>query len=229
MFCAAYGKWNVRLRYDPRSPSRPEGERVLREHYRFQIQGPDAPKVFEKMNGGPVPDIKFFHVDWINIGSKKVQALRHGMSGAPGLEIWGPYAEQEEIRAAILEAGKEFGLIACGSRAYPSNTLESGWIPSPLPAIYTGEKLKGFREWLAADSYEATGSIGGSYGSSTPVKPIGLPSCMAWPGACVDRSCLRSEQTILAAMPLASFWAYPPPSLPSVKWPARWWPACWPT
>jgi vanillate/3-O-methylgallate O-demethylase len=85
------------------------------------------------------------------------------MSGAPGLEIWGPYGEQEEIRAAILEAGKEFGIVPCGSRAYPSNTLESGWIPSPLPAIYTGEKLKGFREWLGADSYEATGSIGGSF------------------------------------------------------------------
>jgi vanillate/3-O-methylgallate O-demethylase len=26
-----------------RAPSRPEGERVLRTHYRFQIQGPDAP------------------------------------------------------------------------------------------------------------------------------------------------------------------------------------------
>ena len=85
------------------------------------------------------------------------------MSGAPGLEIWGPYDEQEEIRAAILAAGEEFGIVPCGSRAYPSNTLESGWIPSPLPAIYTGDKLKAYREWLAPDSYEATGSIGGSF------------------------------------------------------------------
>jgi vanillate/3-O-methylgallate O-demethylase len=85
------------------------------------------------------------------------------MSGAPGLELWGPYEEQDEIRAAILEAGKEFGIVPCGSRAYPSNTLESGWIPSPLPAIYTGEKLKSYREWLGADSYEATGGLGGSF------------------------------------------------------------------
>jgi vanillate/3-O-methylgallate O-demethylase len=92
-----------------------------------------------------------------------VRTLRHGMSGAPGLEIWGPYAEQEEIRAAILEAGREFGLVPCGSRAYPSNTLESGWIPSPLPAIYSGDALRPYREWLGADSYEATGSIGGSF------------------------------------------------------------------
>ena len=63
-----------------------------------------------------------------------MRALRHGMAGAPGLEIWGPYAEHEEIRAAIVEAGKDFGLVEVGSRAYATNTLESGWIPSPLPA-----------------------------------------------------------------------------------------------
>lgn len=52
---------------------------------------------------------------------------------------------------------------AVGSRAYPSNTLESGWIPSPLPAIYTGEKLRPYREWLGADSYEANNAIAGSF------------------------------------------------------------------
>ncbi len=44
-----------------------------------------------------------------------------------------------------------------GSRAYASNTLESGWIPSPLPAVYTGERMKKYREWLPANGYEATG------------------------------------------------------------------------
>ncbi|MBW8448234.1 MAG: aminomethyltransferase family protein [Arenimonas sp.] len=166
MFCAAYGKWNVRLKHDPRSPSRPEGERVLRTHYRYQIQGPDAPKVLEQMNGGPLPEIKFFHVDWINVGSKKVQALRHGMSGAPGLEIWGPYEDKAYILSVILESAKAAGvdLVRCGSRAYSTNTLESGWIPSPLPGIYTGDgMLAEYRKWLGADSYEATGAIGGSF------------------------------------------------------------------
>ncbi|MEX4006694.1 vanillate/3-O-methylgallate O-demethylase [Neoaquamicrobium sediminum] len=167
-FCAAYGEWNVRLRHDPRSNSRPEGERVLRTHYRYQIQGPEAPKIFEKLNRGPIPEIKFFHVDWINVGSKRVQALRHGMSGAPGLEIWGPYEDKSYVLSCILEAAKEAGvdLVRCGSRAYSTNTLESGWIPSPLPGIYTGDgMLKAYREWLGADSYEAIGSIGGSFAS----------------------------------------------------------------
>ncbi len=112
-FCAAIGKWSVRITHDPRSNSRPNGERVLRTHYRFQIQGPDAAKIFEKMNGGPVQDIKFFHVDWINVGSKKVQALRHGMAGAPGLEIWGPYADKEYIHSIILEAAPRLRVSTC--------------------------------------------------------------------------------------------------------------------
>ena len=29
--------------------------------------------------------------------------------------------------------------------------------------MYTGEKMKRYREWLPAASYEATGSIGGSF------------------------------------------------------------------
>ena len=162
---ASLGKHDVKLTHDPRSPSRPDGKKVDRIHYRFQIQGPDAPKIFEKLHGGPVPDIKFFHVDWINIAGRKVRALRHGMAGAPGLEIWGPYAEKDEIRDAILKAAAAAGsnLYQVGSRAYSTNTLESGWIPSPLPAIYTGDAMKGYREWLTTDSYEATGSIGGSF------------------------------------------------------------------
>lgn len=163
---AATGGYDVQVELDDRSPMRPMGKPVSRSVWRFQIQGPRAWDVIEKLHGGTLDKLKFFHMSTMNIAGRKVRTLRHGMAGAPGLEIWGPYAEQEEIRAAILEAGREFGLLPCGSRAYPSNTLESGWIPSPLPAIYTGDKLKGYREWLGADSYEATGSIGGSFVSA---------------------------------------------------------------
>src|ERR1700691_186880 len=162
-FHAETGGFNVTTKKDDRSPSRPGGKPVVRTHYRFQIQGPNAKHVIEKLNGGPIPEIKFFSMDYINIAGRKVRALRHGMAGAPGLEVWGPYAEGEEIRAAIVEAGKDFGLAQVGNRAYATNTLESGWIPSPLPAVYTGEKMKSYRQWLPATSYEGTGSLGGSF------------------------------------------------------------------
>jgi vanillate/3-O-methylgallate O-demethylase len=162
-FHAETGGYRVKTEKDDRSPGNPKGKAVVRRHYRFQIQGPNANQVLEKLNGGPLPQIKFFHMGTIQIAGRKVRALRHGMAGAPGLEVWGPYEEREEIRAAIVEAGREFGLKEVGSRAYATNTLESGWIPSPLPAVYTGDKMKAYRQWLPAASYEGTGSIGGSF------------------------------------------------------------------
>jgi vanillate/3-O-methylgallate O-demethylase len=160
---AATGGYGVDIQLDDRSPMRPMGKPVLRSVWRFQIQGPNAWAIIEKLHGGKLEQLKFFNMSTMNIAGKTVRTLRHGMSGAPGLEIWGPYEQQEEVRATILSAGLEFGMVPCGSRAYPSNTLESGWIPSPLPAIYSGEALKGYRQWLPADGYEATGSIGGSF------------------------------------------------------------------
>lgn len=157
------GRYDVVLGRDDRSPSRPMGKPVARRHYRYQIQGPNAPEILARLNGGPVPDIRFFHMGRINVGRRRVRALRHGMAGVAGLEIWGPYEEGDEVRAAILAAGDDLGLHQVGSRAYATNTLESGWIPSPIPAVYTDERMADYRRWLPAEGYEATASIGGSY------------------------------------------------------------------
>jgi len=162
-FHAKTGGYDVQTEYDDRSPSRPMGKPVFRKFYRYQIQGPNAEQVIKKLNGGPFPDIKFFNMGHIKIAGRQVRALRHGMAGAPGLEVWGPYAEGDEVRNAILEAGKDFGIVAVGARAYATNTLESGWIPSPVPAVYTGDKQKAYRQWLPGTSYEANAGLGGSF------------------------------------------------------------------
>jgi vanillate/3-O-methylgallate O-demethylase len=162
-FQAEHGGYNVEVVKDDRSPSRPYGRAVSRKYWRFQIQGPNAWQVIEKLNGGPVDEVKFFHMSHLNVGGQRVRTLRHGMAGAPGLELWGPYESYEQVRETILAAGQEFGMELVGARAYSSNTLESGWIPSPLPAIYTGEELRAYREWLGPDSYEAVNALAGSF------------------------------------------------------------------
>ncbi len=157
---AETGGYDVELERDEWSvadPNRP------RKAFRFQVQGPNAPALLEKLNNGQFPNVKFFHMGWITIGGHRVRILHHGMSGVAGAELIGPFEEGPEVKAAIVEAGKEFGLRQVGSRAYATNTLESGWVPSPLPAVYTGEQMKAYREWLSAASYEAGGSIGGSF------------------------------------------------------------------
>jgi vanillate/3-O-methylgallate O-demethylase len=162
-FHAETGGYDVEIIHDDRSPSRPGGKPVNRISYRYQIQGPNAWPIIEKLHGGKLEQLKFFHMATMNIDGTEVRTLRHGMAGAPGLEIWGPYADGERIKNAILEAGAEFGIVPVGSRAYASNTLESGWIPSPLPAVYTGDEMKKYRQWLPAAGYEGTGAIGGSF------------------------------------------------------------------
>ncbi|HTW65082.1 MAG TPA: hypothetical protein VME17_10725 [Bryobacteraceae bacterium] len=134
-----------------------------RKSYRFQIQGPHAVRVMEKVTGKPAPDIRFFHMDVFNVAGRAVRALRHGMVGQPGWELFGPWEDGDAVRDAILTAGSEYGIRQVGSRAYPTTCLESGWVPSPLPAIYTGDEMKAYRQWLTTKSYEAMASLGGSY------------------------------------------------------------------
>lgn len=136
---------------------------VKRKVYRYQVQGPNAPQVMEAATGAPMPDIKFFRMSEVTIGDCKVTALRHGMVGQPGWELFGPWEDRDTVHAALVEAGREFGMRLSGSRTYSSNTLESGWIPSPMPAVYSGDKMKAYREWLPSAGFEANASLGGSF------------------------------------------------------------------
>jgi vanillate/3-O-methylgallate O-demethylase len=154
------GRYNAKAERDERSFVNKTGGRRV---YRYQVQGPNAKKVMEKVTGKPVPEIKFFNMDVFQIGGCRVRALRHGMVGQPGWELFGPWADADKVRDAIVEAGRELGIRKVGARTYPTSTLESGWIPSPLPAVYTGEAMRPYREWLKGTSYEAMASLGGSF------------------------------------------------------------------
>ena len=163
MYQAEVGKWDVKVTLDERTARRTDGRRKV---YRFQVQGPNAMGIISKAIGKTPEDLKFFNMTTLTIGGKEVRALRHGMAGQPGWELFGPWDDYQAVHAALVEAGKDFGMRLVGGRAYSSNTLESGWIPSPLPAVYSGESLKAYREWLPATGYEANASIGGSLASS---------------------------------------------------------------
>ncbi len=155
---AETGGYDVELTADDRVLD----NRSRRLTYRFEVQGPNAWRILEKVNGGPIEGFRFFGMGEIDVAGRKVRALRHGMAGEAGLELFGPFDDHDRIRDAILEAGEEFGLLAAGSRTYSTVAHESGWFPSPMPAIYSGEELKPYREWLPADSFEACLSLGGS-------------------------------------------------------------------
>ncbi|MGP4007196.1 aminomethyl transferase family protein [Streptomyces sp. 4N124] len=158
-FNASTGDWDVTVRRDERTVNNPKG----RDLFRLQLQGPHAAAIFEKVNGGPMPDIPFFHMGRFKVGPYEVTALNHRMSGFPGYEFTGPYADFEAVRDQIVEAGAEYGVRQVGARAYASVATESGWIANTLPATYSGEDMKAFREWMPARSFEGNLALGGSY------------------------------------------------------------------
>jgi glycine cleavage system aminomethyltransferase T len=163
IYHAETGNYDVKVEFDQRTALRTDGRR---KHYRFQVQGPNAMQVIEKALGHQPEELKFFNMRMERIADRDVCALRHGMAGQPGWELFGPWEDHDRVHEALVEAGEEFGLTLVGGRAYGSNAIESGWIPSPLPAVYTGEKLKPYREWLPAKGYEGSASIGGSFVSA---------------------------------------------------------------
>ncbi|HEY4032142.1 MAG TPA: aminomethyl transferase family protein [Caulobacteraceae bacterium] len=158
-FKAETGGYQVTVERDERSVSNPKP----RKTFRYELQGPKAWGLLEELNGGPIEAVKFFHMGVVNIAGHELRCLRHGMGGAAGLEFWGPVELGAEVKAAILKAGQAHGLRQVGGRAYSSICVDSGWIPSPLPAIYTGEAMRPYREWLGDTSFEAIASLGGSF------------------------------------------------------------------
>lgn len=159
---AETGGYNVKTERDERSAV----NQGRRKTFRYQVQGPHALTVMEKATGKPTPDIRFFNMSVITVAGHPVHALRHGMVGQPGWELFGAWEHGDDVRDAIFKAGQEFGIRLVGSRAYPTTCLESGWIPSPLPAVYTGDQMKPYRQWASAKSYEAMASLGGSFYSN---------------------------------------------------------------
>lgn len=159
---AQKGNYDVQVTRDERTVSN-DGSRLI---YRYQIQGPNALDLIQHVHEGEFPNIKFFNLGDLKIAGKKVRALNHNMSRMGGLELHGPVEDREIILEALQAAGPQFGLVMGGSRAYSTVSPESGWIPSPMPAIYSGKAMQAYREWLSAEGFEANASLGGSYYSN---------------------------------------------------------------
>lgn len=153
------GDFDIEVIRDLRSVGR-DGQRLV---FRYQLQGPNAAAVLEKASGSALPGIKFFNIGHFEVAGTRVRALNHTMSRHAGLEITGPSEHSAAVKEALLAAGEEFGLRQGGALSYATTPTESGWIPSPTPAIYAGEAMRPYREYLPGTSWEGMASIGGSF------------------------------------------------------------------
>ena len=161
-FHAETGDYDVVAEMDLATSDNPSG----RVNFRYEIDGPYAAAIFNEVVEGGAPSIEFFRTARVTIAGVDVLALRHSMAGHLGVELSGPYAERDKVRNALIEAGEAHGLKLGGLKAYYSTSFESGWIAYPLPAIYTSDCTRAFREWLPGDGWEAKYQLAGSFRSS---------------------------------------------------------------
>lgn len=159
---AETGGYDVTVRRDNPTSMNPQGRTL----FRYGLDGPAAAEIFAEVVEGDAPDIPFFRTARVRIASHDVLALRHGMAGHKGVELSGSYANGEAVRQAILTAGEKHGIRRAGRVTYFSAVTESGWMAYPVPAIYTDPEMRGFREWLPADSWQANTQLAGSFVSS---------------------------------------------------------------
>ncbi|MCI2419266.1 aminomethyl transferase family protein [Saccharopolyspora sp. K220] len=155
--------YDVQLTRDERTGVN-KGSRL---QYRYQLQGPEALAIVEKAHGGRVERLKFFAMGEFTIAERPVRVLNHTMTGIPGeemtgLELFGPAADGPAVWEALRTAGEEFGMREAGAIAYSTTALESGWLGLPVPAIYSGESTKDFREWVGGHTFPGVASLGGS-------------------------------------------------------------------
>lgn len=148
------GAYDVTFSRDPASPD-PASKRL----YRFQLHGPGVWQILDEAAGAPLDRIGFFRVGRLPIAGRTVTALNHTMAGVPGqeevgLELFGPAEDKEAVFGAVLEAGEKLGLLRGGARAYLSTLAESGWMGGIVPAVYTSQALRGYREWLPGTALE---------------------------------------------------------------------------
>lgn len=166
-FIAETGGYDVEVTRDERHVQNP----MPRFTYRYELTGPNTLPIIEKAHGGAIDPIKFFHMGEFTIAGTPVRALNHTMSIVPGsdmtgLELFGPEEHGTAVLDALMAAGEEFGLRRGGALAYSSTIAESGWLGTYVPGIYTGEKMKPYRQWLDALSLEGLLSLGGSFNSA---------------------------------------------------------------
>ncbi|MBR4502638.1 MAG: glycine cleavage system aminomethyltransferase GcvT [Clostridia bacterium] len=90
------------------------------------LQGPAAEKILKKLTAPENIPQKGYHALWDrDVGGIKCIVSRTGYTGSDGFELYVPAEKTEEMWNALLENGRDEGLIPCGLGARDTLRLEA--------------------------------------------------------------------------------------------------------
>lgn len=112
---------------------------------KIDIQGPDSQKVLQKLVKEDLNEIKRYWFRIWEVDGERMCVSRTGYTGEDGFELYMENDKAEKIWNALMEAGKEYEIMACGLGARDTLRTECGMMlyghdidrnHTPLEAVY---------------------------------------------------------------------------------------------
>ncbi len=95
---------------------------------KLDLQGPKAEKVLQKLAEENLNKIKYYNFKEIKLNTVDCLVSRSGYTGEDGFELYFDAGNAEKVWNALMQAGKEFGLLPCGLAARDTLRLEAGML-----------------------------------------------------------------------------------------------------
>ncbi|MDP2973722.1 MAG: glycine cleavage system aminomethyltransferase GcvT [Candidatus Diapherotrites archaeon] len=95
---------------------------------KLDLQGPKAERVLQKLVKENLNEIKYYNFKEMQVADVGCIASRSGYTGEDGFELYFDSGSSEKVWNALMQAGKEFGLMPCGLAARDSLRLEAGML-----------------------------------------------------------------------------------------------------
>ena len=92
------------------------------------LQGPTSGRLLKQAAEADITNLKYFRVTHAKIAGVEVDISRTGYTGDLGYEIWIPWNDAPKVWDALVEAGKQFDLLAAGMVALDVARIEAGLI-----------------------------------------------------------------------------------------------------
>ena len=92
----------------------------------LSLQGPKARTVLNLVCKKALDKLKYFRVMENTLAGRKVTISRTGYTGDLGFEIWMDVADALPVWDALMEAGRDYGIVPCGILAMDMARVEAG-------------------------------------------------------------------------------------------------------
>ncbi|MBS0486283.1 MAG: aminomethyltransferase family protein, partial [Proteobacteria bacterium] len=92
----------------------------------LSLQGPKSRTILNKVCAKPLDKLKFFRLTETKLAGVPVTISRTGYTGDLGYEIWMPADKALTVWDALIEAGRDYGIVPCGILAMDMARVEAG-------------------------------------------------------------------------------------------------------